>query len=238
MKYLVILVFLSLFFSCGEQRQVVWIPKKVSKQKKCSYKYRVNGKTYCVLKNHQGYVETGIASWYGPGFHGQRTASGEIYNMYKLTAAHRTLPLGTYVKVINLENGKTVVVKVNDRGPFVSGRIIDLSYAAAKQIGMLRKGTARVRLIALGKMAGNYIKPVDYTKGNFYVQVGAFNNKLNAYRMMYNVKRKFSLNAKVVRMRGYYRVIVGPRRSYNEAKQLKVYLRKLGLKGSFVIEVE
>ncbi len=93
----------------------------------------------------------GIASWYGPGFHGRRTASGEIYNMYAYTAAHRTLPLGTYVRVINLENGKSVVVRINDRGPFKKGRIIDLSYAAAKKIGMLEKGTARVRLEILSK---------------------------------------------------------------------------------------
>ncbi len=237
MKYLPILLFLLLFVGCGQEKQVVWIPKQTPK-KECKYRYKVNGKTYCVLKNHTGYVETGVASWYGPGFHGQRTASGEIYNMYKLTAAHRTLPLGTYVKVINLENGKDVVVRVNDRGPFVRGRIIDLSYAAAKQIGMLRKGTARVRLIALGKMVGNNIKPVNYTTGKFYVQVGAFSNKLNAYRMMHNVKRKYSLSARVVRMRGYYRVIVGPKGSYAEAKQLKAHLRKLGLKGSFVIELE
>ena len=93
----------------------------------------------------------GIASWYGPGFHGRRTASGEIYNMYAYTAAHKTLPLGTYVRVINLENGKSVVVRINDRGPFKKGRIIDLSYAAAKKIGMIEKGTARVRLEILSK---------------------------------------------------------------------------------------
>jgi len=93
----------------------------------------------------------GIASWYGPGFHGQRTASGEVYNMYKYTAAHKTLPLGTYVRVINLENGKTVIVRINDRGPFKKGRIIDLSYAAAKKIGMIASGTARVKLDIISK---------------------------------------------------------------------------------------
>ena len=93
----------------------------------------------------------GIASWYGSEFHGRRTASGEIYNMYDYTAAHKTLPLGTYVKVINLENGKSVIVRINDRGPFKKGRIIDLSYAAAKKIGIIEKGTARVRLEIISK---------------------------------------------------------------------------------------
>jgi len=93
----------------------------------------------------------GIASWYGPNFHGRRTASGEIYNMYDYTAAHKTLPLGTYVRVINLENGKSVVVRINDRGPFVKNRIIDLSYAAAKKIDMIDKGTARVKLQIISK---------------------------------------------------------------------------------------
>jgi len=93
----------------------------------------------------------GVASWYGPNFHGHRTASGEIYNMYDYTAAHKTLPLGTYVRVINLENGKSVIVRINDRGPFKKGRIIDLSYAAAKKIDMIEKGIAKVRLEVISK---------------------------------------------------------------------------------------
>jgi len=92
------------------------------------------------------YWEVGIASWYGPGFHGRRTASGEIYDMYAMTAAHRTLPFGTIVKVVDLETGRSVVVRINDRGPFIEGRIIDLSYAAAVELGMVEKGLARVGL--------------------------------------------------------------------------------------------
>lgn len=92
------------------------------------------------------YYEVGIASWYGPGFHGKRTASGEIYNMYGISAAHKTLPFGTIVRVVDLETGKSVVVRVNDRGPFVEGRIIDLSYGAAQKLGMVEKGLARVGL--------------------------------------------------------------------------------------------
>jgi rare lipoprotein A len=92
------------------------------------------------------YYEVGIASWYGPGFHGKRTASGEIYDMYGISAAHKTLPFGTIVKVVDLETGKSVVVRINDRGPFIEGRIIDLSYGAALELGMVQKGLARVGL--------------------------------------------------------------------------------------------
>ena len=234
MKRLWLLVSVAIFLlSCGTRKEVSWNPPP--KPSGCKYTYRVNGKTYCVRKTYNGYVEYGIASWYGPGFHGKRTASGEIYNMYKLTAAHKTLPLGTYVKVINLENGKSVIVKVNDRGPFVEGRIIDLSYAAAKKIGMLRKGTAKVKLIALGKKIDHKYEPVDVEKGKFYVQIGAFKNKLNAYRFKNKIYRKYRIETKVVKLEGYYRVLAGPVYSYSKAKKFKVKLRNLGLKGSFIV---
>ena len=93
-----------------------------------------------------GYYEVGIASWYGPGFHGNRTANGEIYDMYAMTAAHKTLPFGTIVKVVDLDTGRSVIVRINDRGPFIEGRIIDLSYAAALELGMVEKGLAKVGL--------------------------------------------------------------------------------------------
>ena len=95
------------------------------------------------------YAEVGIASWYGPGFHGRTTANGELYDMYAFTAAHKTLPFGTVVEVVDLDTGRSVVVRINDRGPFVPGRIIDLSYAAAEALGILERGTARVGLIVL-----------------------------------------------------------------------------------------
>jgi rare lipoprotein A len=101
------------------------------------------------LVHHLSYDQLGVASWYGPGFHGKRTASGEIYDMYAMTAAHKTLPFGTIVKVVDLDTGRSVIVRINDRGPFVPGRIIDLSYAAAKELGMVEKGLARVGLKVL-----------------------------------------------------------------------------------------
>jgi rare lipoprotein A len=113
--------------------------------------YTVMGKTYYPMKEVKpGFCENGIASWYGPGFHGKKTASTEIYNMHELTAAHNVLPLNTLVKITNLENQKEVVVRINDRGPFVGDRVVDLSLAAANELGMVKKGTVPVRVAVLG----------------------------------------------------------------------------------------
>jgi rare lipoprotein A len=118
--------------------------------------YDVMGKRYFVLSSSLGYVERGVASWYGPGFHKVRTSTGEPYDMYAMTAAHKTLPLPAYVRVTNLQNGRSIVVRVNDRGPFVGNRIIDLSYTAASKLDMLRNGTAmvEVRTIEPGAVGG------------------------------------------------------------------------------------
>jgi rare lipoprotein A len=107
------------------------------------------GERYKVLQSSNGFREKGLASWYGIDFHGRDTSSGEVYDMYEMTAAHKTLPLPTYVRVSNLDNGRSSIVKVNDRGPFIEGRIIDLSYAAAYRLGITGPGTANVEIIAL-----------------------------------------------------------------------------------------
>jgi len=111
--------------------------------------YEIDGKVYRVLDTSEGYRETAMASWYGQAFQGRRTSSGEPYDMYQMTAAHKTLPIPTYVRVTNMENGRSVVVRVNDRGPFIEGRIIDLSLVAAQKLDMVRNGTARVEVVAL-----------------------------------------------------------------------------------------
>lgn len=111
--------------------------------------YEINGRRYNVMKDASGFVQHGVASWYGKKFHGRKTSNGEIYSMYKMTAAHKTLPLPTYVRVTNLRNGKSSVVRVNDRGPFIPGRAIDLSYVAAKKLGVVDTGTAEVEIRAL-----------------------------------------------------------------------------------------
>lgn len=110
------------------------------------YQYKVRGQRYKVFKHANNFQEIGMASWYGPGFHGKKTANGETYNMHAITAAHKTLPLGTKVRVTNLSNGKKIVVRINDRGPFHSGRIIDLSKKAAQRLGVIKHGSAKVHI--------------------------------------------------------------------------------------------
>ncbi len=144
--------------------------------------YTVLGKTYYPLKSAHGFVEEGIASWYGPGFHGKTTANGETYNQYDMTAAHKILPLGTKVRVTHLGNGKSVLVRVNDRGPFVDDRVIDLSRAAATRLEMMGTGTARVRVQSLGAVP--QVTASGDIKGDFYIQVGAFSNVGNARKLI------------------------------------------------------
>lgn len=155
--------------------------------------YEVFGKTYHPTIAHVNDRFSGVASWYGPDFHAKKTSNGEIYNMYGQTAAHKTLPMNTMVKVKNLENGKTTIVRINDRGPFVAGRIIDLSNKAAHDIDMVKKGTAKVKLTVLGfngKIATTYAeKQETATVGNYYIQVGVFARVEGATV----TKRKFEL---------------------------------------------
>jgi peptidoglycan lytic transglycosylase len=143
--------------------------------------YEVAGKRYDILASARGYVEQGVASWYGKQFHGRRTASGEIYDMHAMTAAHKSLPIPTDVEVTNLSNGKKVIVRVNDRGPFVGQRILDLSYAAARALDLDRVGTGRVRVRALGR-SSLATKQVA-SKRPSVVQVGAYRQRANAERM-------------------------------------------------------
>lgn len=171
--------------------------------------------------------EEGIASWYGYPYHGRPTSSGEIYNMYDLTAAHRTLPFGTRVRTHNLDNGQAVEVRINDRGPFIEGRIIDLSYAAAQAIGMVRAGTARVRLEILGPAALPSPEP-----GVYAVQVGAFRDRDNAERLKVRIE---SQKGPVVIQsfdRGdglFHRVRVGRESTEDAARALAGQLRQAGL---------
>ncbi len=173
------------------------IPRKLKYSRYGNPKqYTVQGKTYKVLPSHIGFKQTGIASWYGNKFHGRKTSTQETYNMYAMTAAHKTLPIPCYVEVTNLENGKKVIVKVNDRGPFHQGRIIDLSYAAAAKLGYLGKGTAKVRIRAinakseaplLAKYNKNTLKEIEnkLLKGQYYyVQVGAYSKNETLDAMM------------------------------------------------------
>ncbi len=153
--------------------------------------YTVLGKTYYPLQSANNYSETGVASWYGPKFHGKQTASGERYDQYKMTAAHKTLPLGTTVRVTNLENNRSVVVRVNDRGPFVDDRIIDLSRAAASHLDMIGNGTARVRVESIGNTTPSTVDVQSgvHSSGNVYIQVGSFGEISNAQNLSAQVTR-------------------------------------------------
>jgi len=176
--------------------------------------------------------EEGIASWYGHPYHGRRAASGEIYNMYAITAAHRTLPFGTEVRVHDLENGRDVEVRINDRGPFIEGRIIDLSFAAAQAMGM--SGIARVRLEILG--LGSTSEPAV-----FAVQVGAFRDPANADRLKALIEASFAPVVVVSFDRGdglFYRVQVGHESSEAAARELAEQLRNANLATqTFVVRV-
>lgn len=144
--------------------------------------YKVNGVTYNIIENHRGYREQGIASWYGAKFNGHETSNGEIYDLYQASAAHKTLPIPSYARVTNLDNGKSVVVRVNDRGPFHSERLIDLSYAAAVKLGYMERGTARVEVEVIDVVG------VDDRRGSIsgdyrYLQLGAFGAQSSALRL-------------------------------------------------------
>ncbi len=184
--------------------------------------------------------EEGIASWYGHPYDGRPTASGEIYNMYAMTAAHRTLPFGTRVRVHDLKNHRSVVVRINDRGPFVKGRIIDLSYAAAQDLHM--DGTAPVRLEILGYNAPAGSRPGSRPPpGVFAVQVGAFKDPGNAERLKRQIERysKPVVIQRFERADGtFYRVRVGQEPSEDSARQLAHHLRELNLAAdTYVVRV-
>jgi rare lipoprotein A len=217
--------------------------------------YEVFGKRYHVLPTSAGYVQRGVASWYGRDFHGLSTSSGETYNMHAMTAAHTTLPLPTWVEVTNLENGKRVVVKVNDRGPFVDNRLIDLSYAAATALDMVRSGTTRVEVRALappfdamrpsttvaaapqplpGPAA---VTPLPVER--MFVQIGAFSQPENAERLVARLRASGFANPSVVsepdKRRMLHRVRLGPIASAGEFDQLNARLRAIGVSGSQLV---
>ncbi len=205
--------------------------------------YTVNGKRYEPIANEEGFVQTGIASWYGKDFHGKRTSNGEIYNMNAMTAAHKTLPLGVYVKVTNLRNHRTAIVRVNDRGPFVKGRIIDLSYAAAKRLGVDVAGTAPVRIEAMGyrEPGGGYRQPASYDSGVYTVQIGSFREYANASRLSSTMKRRYGFSdVRRTNVNGdvYYRVYAGKYSSESAAERAEREFGDQGFSGSFAVGLD
>lgn len=194
--------------------------------------YNVLGKRYFVLNSSEGYKERGVASWYGPGFHAASTSNGERYDMYAMTGAHKTLPLPAYVQVTNLSNGKHVVVRLNDRGPFKEGRIIDLSYTAAAKLDMIKAGTTFVEVRALTPVEKASPPPAPAATSDLYVQAGAFGTEANASKLLGQLRTKGVDNAFVredqLEGKTLYRVRVGPIPSVNEFDKVLKRLRMLG----------
>jgi rare lipoprotein A len=215
--------------------------------------YSVLGRTYRVLESAEGFVERGIASWYGNKFHGKRTSSGEAYDMYAMTAAHKTLPIPVHVRVTNLDNGKSIVVRVNDRGPFKDGRIIDLSYAAAHKLAMTGTGTARVEIQALtGNDASsrtatddNDDNRSDGTAGNgdegpYFVQIASFRSEDSADEVAAQVQPLVGYPVKVYEGDGpdgtVYRVRVGPLSRRDYAEKVSEHLRDKGYERPAIVK--
>jgi rare lipoprotein A len=209
--------------------------------------YVVFGKRYFVLDSADGFVQRGIASWYGTKFHGRKTSSGEIYNMHAMTAAHKTLPIPVYVRVKNLDNGRSTVVKVNDRGPFITGRIIDLSYAAAIKLGVDGPGTANVEISTLHAGQNTPTKVVrtipltDMVEQDIplFIQMGSFSSQLNANNLVQDLidanessARIFSLNTDTGH---YFRVRVGPLYDIDEANAVLKRLKSKGFLSARIV---
>lgn len=194
--------------------------------------YEVGGIRYTVLQQLDQFKQSGIASWYGTKFHKKSTSSGEAYDMYELTAAHKTLPLPSYVRVTRKDNGQSLIVRVNDRGPFHEGRIIDLSYAAAIRLGIDKSGTAPVEIELLAA-------PKADKRNRYYIQAGAFSNLLNAQLLSAKLKKanlQHSLKTyKKNRNATIYKVRAGPFQHAREVEQASTTLDQLGIANSYVV---
>lgn len=241
------LIFLVVFFSgCGGVSSMP-ISNSPAMHKATMRPYVVGSKRYYPTVVNVGDSASGIASWYGPKFHGKKTSNGEIYNMYSMTAAHKTLPMNTILRVTNLQNSRQAIVRINDRGPFVNNRIIDLSKSAAAQIDMLKKGTAPVKLEVLGfanknlspnlrNFATNLNQKRSFSGGNFMVQIGAFRNLNGAktYQRNYHqnsgyivVIRRYILDEGAI-----FRVFLTGFRSEDEARD---YAHSGRINGAFIV---
>lgn len=224
------------------------VPKIEPLSKTGNRPYTALGKKYYPMKSAHGYRQKGVASWYGKKFHGARTSSGEKYDMFAMTAAHRTLPLPTYVKVRSLKNGKSVIVKVNDRGPFLHNRVIDLSYAAAYKLGVVATGTGLVEVTAVtpvnARQQASYPTQVPLSTRSvsgprLYIQYGAFTVKSNAQ----DLQRRLSVHGFNTFIEhgtndggDIYRVRTGPYSQVGEVDQITSRSRRSGYETKLIIE--
>ena len=209
--------------------------------------YRVGKQWYQPIPDAEGFRQRGTASWYGKKFHGRKTSNGETYDMYGVSAAHKTLPFGTVVRVHNLRNGRKLDIRINDRGPFVRGRIIDLSYGAANKLGVVGPGTAPVEIVVLAAPARTVRQPggqerlvaVDLTSGNFTFQVGAFQDRNNAERLAAKLKQTYNHVHVASFNRGdgmFHRVRVGRATTLKDADEYEQALIRQGFDVFIVAE--
>ncbi|MDB4042479.1 septal ring lytic transglycosylase RlpA family protein [Methylophilaceae bacterium] len=210
------------------------VPKKEILSKTANRPYLVFKKKYTPMTKLETYSETGYASWYGKRYHGNKTSIGEVYDMYQMTGAHKTLPLPCYVKVTNLINEKSVIIRVNDRGPFVKNRIIDLSYAAAHRLEIIEKGSELVRVEVISPHSNS----VQYKSlHTFYVQAGAFSDQRNAAKLLNRISKnkiEKKLN-KIIKKGSLYSVRLGPYSSRDKANEISKFLSEELSLNTFVI---
>jgi rare lipoprotein A len=196
-----------------------------------------------LLPNLTRYLKQGIASWYGSDFHGKKTASGEIYDMYAMTAAHKTLPLSSYARITNLENQRSVIVRINDRGPFHSDRVLDLSYAAAKKLDLHQsgKGAVEIKAIAPDQALTQLQNAAVIQENSVYLQIGTFGNKKNAQKLQNKIAANHLPQSEILSSKHkgskLYKVQMGPIQSTASADKLNLQLAKLGITATqFVTE--
>jgi rare lipoprotein A len=224
------------------------VPKYEPYKKANHRPYTIRGVRYTPMQTGLGYSATGEASWYGQKFHGHLTSNGEIYDMYAMSAAHKTLPLPSFARVTNLENGRQVVLRINDRGPFHGGRLIDLSYAAAMKLDVLSTGVAKVKLdvihvsengqVNIGNSQSlNYLKASEPNTPNkaFFIQVAALRNKQKITRMAKGLKSLYQVPYHTPEKGGMYRLQLGPINDEKVASELLAELKQNGYDGAYKV---
>jgi rare lipoprotein A len=200
-----------------------------------------SGNRESLLPRIANYIKKGIASWYGPGFHGKKTANGEIFNMYEMTAAHKTLPIPSYAQVTNLKNNKTVVVRINDRGPYSGHRLLDLSYAAAKRIGIQGTGTGNVEIKAISSLQAlpQLQKTAESQHKKIFLQVGSFGSQTKALKLQDKIASNNlpepTIQTSTNKKKTQYKVQMGPIKSQESAEILSYQLAKMGIKDPEIV---
>jgi rare lipoprotein A len=195
--------------------------------------YTLRGQSYQIIKEPKGFTQEGLASWYGKKFHGHLTSNGEVYDMYSMTAAHKTLPIPSYVKVTNQDNGKTAIVRVNDRGPFHEGRIIDLSFAAATKLDVVRTGTANVSIEAI-----SVDKPTEVHKQKalpkFVVQVASSQHEDRVRTLAQDLSQTLSVKSYISSDKNLHRVFLGPFDDYMLTQKALEQVKLMGYSSAFI----